>query len=92
MEVSALPLEFHMYYSTYCTANVYFVFYVFPFLYTCVVTQEGKGKDQPHALLFVIGILVAFKFISGIPSCFNLKQGLLWLFSVTELISCRTLS
>lgn len=72
MEVSALPLEFHIYYSTYCAAYMYFVFYyVLPFLYACVVTREGKGKDQPHALLFVIGILMAFKFLSGILSCFN---------------------
>lgn len=71
MEVSALPLEFHIY-STYWTANLYFVvYYVLPFLYTCVVTQEGKGKDQPDGLLFAIGILVAFKFISGILSHFN---------------------
>lgn len=72
MEVSALPLEFHKYYSTYCAAYMYFVFYyVLPFFYACIVTQEGKGKDQPHALLLGIGILMAFTFISGTVSHFN---------------------
>lgn len=71
-EVSALPLEFHMYYSTLYSIHVFCVFYYgLPFLYACVVTQEGKGKDQPHALLSGIGILMAFTFISGILPCFN---------------------
>lgn len=45
MAVSALPLEFSIY-PTYCAAYMYFVlYYVLPFPYAHVVTEEGKGKN-----------------------------------------------